>query len=113
MRVLSIMTIDRDVANQLPDDHEIERMNGLLAEMRKAGALIDTGGKMSDMFEATVARKNGKFTVTDGPFTESKEVIGGYALYEVEDRDEAIAWTEKFLEIIGDCTCQLHEVRCA
>lgn len=114
MRVLSIMMVDRAVANQIPDEGEIERMDALLAEMREAGALVDTGGKMADMLELVVARKNGMMTVTDGPFTESKEVVGGYALFDVQSRDEAIAWTKKFLDIIGDdATCFLHEVSCA
>jgi hypothetical protein len=113
MRVLSIMMIDRDVANQMPDDHEMERMSGLLAEIRAAGALVDTGGKMAEHFEVAVARQGGKTTITDGPFTEAKEVVGGYALFEVKDKAEAVAWTERFLDVIGDATCYLHEVSCA
>ena len=85
-------------------------MNAFAAEMRSSGVLIDTGGRIPDMLEMTVARKNGKTTITDGPFTEAKEVVGGFALLEVKDRDDAIAVTNRFLDLVGNATCLLHEV---
>ncbi len=57
-----------------------------------------------------IARKAGGYTITDGPFTEAKEVVGGFALLEVSGRDEAIALTRRFLDLVGDATCHLHEV---
>lgn len=63
--------------------------------------------------ELRYSRKNGKDTVTDGPFTEAKEVVGGYALFEVKDRDDALAFTRRFLDVAGDGTCELHEVSTA
>jgi hypothetical protein len=78
--------------------------------MRAKGALIDTGGRDNEMLELSVARKNGRTTVTDGPFAESKEVVGGFALLDVKDRADAIAWTNRFLEVLGEGTCYLHEV---
>jgi hypothetical protein len=63
------------------------------------------------MLELKVARRNGQSTVTDGPFAEAKEVIGGYAVLEVKDRDDAVAWTNRFLDVIGDgTTCYVREV---
>jgi hypothetical protein len=89
----------------------MERMAALIHQMRAQGALIDTGGRTTDMIELSVSRKNGRTSVTDGPFAESKEVVGGYALFDVKDRDAAIAWTNRFLETLGtDATCFLHEV---
>jgi hypothetical protein len=78
--------------------------------MRAKGALVDTGGRDADMLELSIVRKNGKTTVTDGPFAESKEVVGGFALLEVKDRDDAIAWTNRFLDVLGSGKCYLHEV---
>jgi hypothetical protein len=49
-------------------------------------------------------------SVTDGPFTEAKELAGGYALLEVTGRDVAISWTDRFLSLLGTGTCYLHEV---
>ncbi len=110
MRILSVMTVPAEASGGLPTQEDMERMGSFIAEMRGSGVLIDTGGRMPDMLELAVARQNGKTTITDGPFTETKEVVGGYALLEVKDRDEAIAVTNRFLDLIGNATCHLHEV---
>ncbi len=109
MKILSIMTMD-PTAIQTPSPGEMERMGNLIEEMKRNGALIDTGGAMPGSLEMTVARKNGSYSITDGPFAEAKEVIGGFALLEVSGREEAIAFTRQFLDLVGDATCHLHEV---
>ncbi len=111
MRIMSILTFDRSGENPHETPGTIERMAGFVHEMRAKGALIDTGGRDSDMLELSLTYANGRTTVTDGPFSESKEVVGGYALLDVKDRDEAVAWTKRFLETLGaNATCYLHEV---
>ncbi|HYL28120.1 MAG TPA: YciI family protein [Candidatus Nitrosotalea sp.] len=110
MKLLSIVTLDRTGGHPHDDPSIPERMGQLIAEMRAKGALVDTGGRDDEMLELSVARKNGRTTVTDGPFAESKEVVGGFALLDVKDRADAIAWTNRFLEILGDAKCYLHEV---
>lgn len=112
MRILSILTHDLATMRQ-PGPEDFERMGRLIAEMKAKGALIDTGGAMDGSLELRVARRNGKDTITDGPFAESKEVVGGFALLEVADRDEAIEWTRRFLDLVGDASCELHEVSSA
>ena len=57
-----------------------------------------------------VQRADGKITVTDGPFAETKELVGGFAVFKVNTKDEAIALTRRFLEIAGDGMSELHEV---
>jgi len=109
MKVLSIMTLDA-IRSEPPAQEEMERMGRLIAEMRAKGVLLDTGGRPGDMLEFMVARKDGRSTVTDGPFAEAKEVVGGYALLEVKDRDDAEAWTNRFFDVIGDATCYVREV---
>jgi hypothetical protein len=110
MKVLSIMSIDPEL-NTPPSPEEIERMERLIVEMRGKGVLLDTGGRPGDMREFKVARKDGRSTVTDGPFAEAKEVVGGYAVLEVKDYDDAVAWTNRFLDVIGDgVTCYVREV---
>jgi hypothetical protein len=109
MKILSIMTVDA-ASIQPPGPHEIERMEAFMAELKGKGALIDTGGTMPGSLEMKIARKGSSYTITDGPFSEAKEVVGGYALLEVSGRDEAIAFTRQFLDLIGDATCHLHEV---
>jgi hypothetical protein len=110
MKLLSVMTFVPSAASGPPTQEEMENMGALIAEMRGSGVLIDTGGRGPDMLEIIVARNNGKTTITDGPFTEAKEVVGGYALLEVKDRDDAIAVTNRFLDLVGNAKCHLHEV---
>ena len=110
MKVLSILAFDPNGPNPQDDPDCPARMHELVTEMRAKGVLLDTGGRGGEMFEMKIARKNGSLDVTDGPFTESKEVVGGYALLNVKDRDDAIVWTDRFLGILGAGTCYVREV---
>ena len=56
--------------------------------------------EMADM-GARVSITNGSFTVIDGPFAEAKEIVGGFAIIEVPSKAEAIAWTKRFLSVVG------------
>ena len=111
MRFISIMTINRADAHPHESPETEERMRKLIEEMRAEGTLVDTGGRSNEMLELALTRKNGRTTVIDGPFAESKEVVGGYAVLELQDRDAAIATASRFLETLGfDATCYLHHV---
>ena len=114
MKVVSIFTLDPATA-KAPTPEMQERMGQLIGEMRAKGILIETGGRGpgGDMLELRVARKNGSYNVTDGPFAEAKEVVGGFALLEVSSKEEALELTRRFLDLIGDATCELHEVSSA
>jgi hypothetical protein len=109
MRVLSIWSPDPS-AKHPPEPEQMQQMMELIVELKSKGVLIDTGGAMDGSMELRYSRKNGKDTITDGPFAEAKEVIGGFALFEVADREEALALTRRFLDVAGDGTCELHEV---
>ncbi len=109
MRLLSILTHNPATMKQ-PQQEDFEKMGALIGEMKAQGVLVDTGGVIPGSVEFKVARKNGKDTVTDGPFTESKELVGGFALFEVSNRDEALEWIRRFLDLVGDATCEIHEV---
>ena len=65
-----------------PSAEEITKMGALIGEMASAGVLIATEGCLPSASGTRVRLSKGKFSVTDGPFTESKEVIGGFALIE-------------------------------
>jgi hypothetical protein len=52
----------------------------------------------------------GKLTVTDGPFTESKELIASYALFQVKTMEEAVEWTSRFLNVLGEGECELRPI---
>jgi hypothetical protein len=68
-------------------------------EAKQAGVFVDWGGLQPTAKGARARIENGRITVTDGPFTEAKEVIGGYAVYDVGSKDEAMDWTRRFLDL--------------
>lgn len=113
MRVLSVMMLDASTMHGNPSPEEMQRMGAFVEELKKSGTLIDTGGRDAEMLELTIKRRGGQTATTDGPFAESKEVVGGYALLEVKDRAEAIAVSNRFLDLIGDATLHIHEVSSA
>jgi hypothetical protein len=84
-----------------PTPELMAEMGELVEEATKAGVLLATGG-VGPLSEAVkVQYHDGEFTVLDGPFTEAKELIGGWALLECRDRDEAVEWTKRFLALAG------------
>ena len=111
MRYLGIYRPDAPEGTPPTQEH-FAKMGNLIEEMTKAGVLLATEGCQPSSKGARVRHKNGKFTVTDGPFTESKEIIAGFALFQVKSKEEAIAWTKRFLEAAGDGESEirlLHE----
>ena len=79
-------------------------------EAIKAGVLLATGGLADPKEAIKVTYHNGEFTVLDGPFTEAKELIGGWALMEVRDSGEAIEWTKRFLTVVGEGESTIRQV---
>ena len=113
-RYLSMVRIDENnTPAGGPSPELMEQMGNLITEMTKAGVLLDTAG-LTPSAQGTRLRWNrGELTVTDGPFTESKEVIGGYALIQAKDKAEALEWTKRFLQIHGtdwDVTSEVREI---
>jgi hypothetical protein len=96
----------------LPTQQEMAEMGKLIEEMTKAGVLLSTEGCAPSAQGARVRLAGGKFSVTDGPFTEAKELIAGFALIQVKSKAEAIEWTRRFLKVAGDGESEirlLHE----
>lgn len=85
-----------------PPVDAVERMDKYNAALAKAGALLSLDGLMPPEKGARVRYKGGKPTVTDGPFTESKEVVGGFWMIQVKSRDEAIEWARRVPADEGD-----------
>ena len=110
MKFVSIWKPDPAAWSAQPDETQMAAMGQLIGELMSAGVLLDTGGVSDGGSSLRVRRADGKVTVTDGPFTESKELVGGFAVFKVNSRDEAIALTRRFLEIAGDGTSELHAV---
>ena len=82
----------------------------LIGEMASAGVLLATEGCLPSAFGTRVRRSNGSFTITDGPFAETNEVIGGFALIKVRSKEEAIAWTKRFIGIVGDGESEIRQL---
>jgi hypothetical protein len=101
MKFLGYTLADPTIPIPPPTPEMYQKMGAFMEEATKAGVLLATGG-VGPLEEAVkVQYHDGEFTVLDGPFTEAKELVGGWALFECRDKDEAIEWTKRFLEIAG------------
>jgi hypothetical protein len=108
MRYLSIYK--HAERNTPPSPDEMARMGKLVEDGMKAGWLLATEGCLPTALGARVRQSQGKATVTDGPFSEAKEVVGGFAILEVKSKAEAIALTKDFLKVAGDGECELRQL---
>ena len=93
-----------------PTQEEMAEMGKLIEESFKSGRLLAAEGCLPSAMGARVRLSQGKYHVTDGPFTESKEVIGGFALIQAKSKDEAIEITKNFLKIAGDGESEIRQV---
>jgi hypothetical protein len=93
-----------------PSQEEMTRMGKLVEEGMKAGYLLAVEGCLPSATGARVRLSNGSVTVVDGPFSESKEVIGGFAILQANSKEEAIELTKQFLNVAGDGECELRQV---
>jgi hypothetical protein len=84
-----------------PAPDVIAKMGAFIQELAASGVLLATDGLQHSSKGARVRISNGQFTVTDGPFAEAKELIGGYAIIQVGSKAEAIELTKRFLTIMG------------
>jgi hypothetical protein len=82
-------------AGVLPDDKLFAEMNKFNEEMVQAGVLLAGEGLLPSSKGARIKFEDGKTIVTDGPFTESKELIAGFWLIQVKSKEEAIAWMKR------------------
>lgn len=108
MRFLSIYkTVER---NSPPSQEEMAEMGKLIQEGLQAGWLLATEGCLPSALGARVRKADGKVTVSDGPFTEAKELVGGFALLRANSKEEAIQLTKDFLKVAGDGECELRQL---
>jgi hypothetical protein len=85
-------------------------MGKLIEEGMKAGWLLSTEGCLPSALGVRVRRSSGKVSVTDGPFTESKELVGGFAILQANSKQEAIDLARKFLSVVGEGECELRQL---
>jgi len=82
-----------------PPPSLFEAIGELEKEARAQGVFVDQGGLMPTSGATRVRLSGGKITVTDGPFAEAKEVLGGFAIFNLRSKDEALDWCKKFMEL--------------
>jgi hypothetical protein len=101
MRFLSMIRVD-ETTGQVPSQQLMDDMGRLIDQMTREGSLIRTAGLRPTREGSRVRLRKGELSVVDGPFSETKEVIGGFAILEAGSRQEAIELTKRFLRIHGD-----------
>ncbi|MDB4915026.1 MAG: hypothetical protein JWM95_2670 [Gemmatimonadetes bacterium] len=77
----------------------MDAMGEFVTEQMKSGVMLDTAGLKPTSEAWKVNVQGGKMTVIDGPFSESKEIVGGYALIDVKSKEEAMAVANRFVEL--------------
>jgi hypothetical protein len=108
MKFLSIYkTVERYTP---PSPEEMAAMGKLIDEGMKAGWLVATEGCLPSALGARVRRDRSKISVTDGPFTESKEVVGGFAILKADSKEEAIELAKDFLKVAGEGECEIRQI---
>jgi hypothetical protein len=113
MRFLSMIRID-ETTGQVPSEQLMADMGTLIEELTRTGQLVSTAG-LRPTSEGVRVRlhRGGSLTAVDGPFTETKEVIGGYAILEAQSKAEAVELTRRFLMVHGtdwDVECEVRQL---
>jgi len=94
-----MMIVKHKEAQGMPPKELMDAIGKLTEEAIKDGTLLGNGGLLPTAAGASVRLSGGRVTVTDGPFTEAKEIIGGYALFELKSKEEAVAGAVQFMEL--------------
>ena len=113
MRFLSLIRVQENTGKQ-PSERLMTEMGKLMTEMKATGSLLDTAGLAPTASSKRVRLRGGKISVVDGPFAEAKEVVNGYTMLEAQSLDEAIALTQRFVELhVADgweIDCEVRQV---
>jgi len=112
MRFLSMIRVD-ERTGQVPSEQLMEDMGKLMDEMTTAGVLVRTAGLRPSAEGRRVRLRKGQISTIDGPFSETKEVIGGFAILEAPSMQAAIELTERFLRVHGDAweiECEVRQL---
>jgi hypothetical protein len=114
MRFISIYRPDTELCGaspRTPSPQQIEEMGKFINEALAAGVLVATEGfGPSQPADVKIRLSQGTYTTTDGPFSEAKEVIGGFAIMQVKSREEVVEWTRRFLAIAGDGEAEVRQL---
>jgi len=95
-------------AGAFPSPEVMAEMGKFMQEITQAGVLLSAEGLQPSSQGARLKLSNGKLTVTDGPFTETKELISSYAIVEVASKAEAIEWASRWARLFGEMECEVR-----
>lgn len=112
MRFLSMIRINENTG-KVPSEQLMTDMGKLIEELTQSGKLVSTAGLRPTTEGVRVRLRGGKLSAVDGPFTEAKEVIGGYAILEAKSKEEAVDLTRRFLKVHGeewDIECEVRQL---
>jgi len=98
MRFLSLIRVQENTG-KVPSERLMTEMGKLMGEMKSAGKLLDTAGLAPTSDGKRVRLRGGRISIVDGPFAETKEVIGGYAMLDADSAEEAVELTIRFVEL--------------
>lgn len=93
-----------------PTQENMAAMGQLIGEMVAAGTLLHTDGLQASSKGARVKLSDGKVAVTDGPFTETKELIGGFAIFQLQSKAEAVEYAKRFLKVAGEGEVEIRQM---
>ena len=110
MRFLCVYRTSTPESDAPPTQEEMRTMGKLIEDMSKAGVLLGTEGCLPSKRGARVRIDSGKYSVTDGPFVETKELIQGFCLLQVKTKAEAVEWTKRFLAVVGQGETEIREL---
>jgi hypothetical protein len=112
MRFMVIVkaTAESEKEGALPDPQGIAEMNKYTDELIKAGVVLGYEGLHSSSKGARVHFSGKNYTVTDGPFAETKELIAGFSLWQVKSLEEAIEWVKRYPFHAGECEVEIRQV---
>lgn len=102
MQFISFYTPNPSAHQGPPSKEYMEQMNKLIEESMKSGELVATGGLTPIQQGVRIVQASGNVTITDGPYIESTEIIGGFAILELPSKEAAIESSKRFLKIAGD-----------
>src|SRR5262245_9971112 len=96
MRVMVLGKANEANQGEPPTQEAVAAMDKFVEGLVKAGVMVAGAGLKADGSAKRVSVTNGKATITDGPFAETRELVAGFQIWEVKDMDEAVAWAKRY-----------------
>ena len=110
MRFMMFIKVQPDLYDAEQKTEDFERMGRYNDELEKAGALLALDGLQPESAGARIEFAGGSPTVIDGPYTEAKEIIGGYWIIQTKTREEAIEWASRVPVNAGEVAVELRQI---